>query len=90
MYVEGSLISNQSMSGTLYASTKQARIGGWYNGGNPENADAYYDEYRISNIARWTGSSFTPDTRPYGLNYTQGHGTGLYAINNSNVPNRIS
>lgn len=32
--------------------------------GNDSNCDGYYDEFRISNIARWTGN-FTPPTKPY-------------------------
>ena len=60
LFIQGKLISKAKMSGAI--SSKQFAIGARYNDGQyPNTQPMFIDEFRISNIARWT-TDFTPTT----------------------------
>lgn len=64
----GSSVGTVSISGSLATFTIPLRIGVVNAGFSP--LDGNLDEYRVSNVARWT-SNFTPPTSPYiGDSYT--------------------
>jgi len=64
LYIDGQKQTTKSISGTIYNSTAVAMIGA----NNPASPTyynyGYIDEFRFSNIARWT-TNFTPPTIPY-------------------------
>ena len=58
LFIQGKLISKAKMSGAI--SSKQFAIGARYNDGQyPNTQPMFIDEFRISNVARWT-TDFTP------------------------------
>lgn len=58
LFVQGKLISKAKMSGAI--SSKQFAIGARYHDGQyPNTQPMFIDEFRISNVARWT-TDFTP------------------------------
>jgi hypothetical protein len=58
LFVQGKLISKAKMSGAI--SSKQFAIGARYHDGQyPNTQTMFIDEFRISNVARWT-TDFTP------------------------------
>jgi hypothetical protein len=58
LFIQGNLISTKTMSGVV--SSKQFAIGARYDDGQyPNTKPMFIDEFRISNIARWT-TDFTP------------------------------
>lgn len=63
LYRNGKLFASAGMSGNVWAGGGQATIGGYYTG-SPDYFRGYIDEFRISDIARWT-SDFTPPDKPY-------------------------
>lgn len=64
-YRNGTLYWTTSISGNIYHSngTFMGAIGD-YRSGDPSQFIGYIDEFRVSNVARWTGN-FTPPTKPY-------------------------
>lgn len=71
IYQNGVNVGSSSISGSIYTTTifgvslgitVDASSGSTINTGN--YIAAYFDEFRISNVARWT-SDFTPPTEPY-------------------------
>ncbi len=62
LYIDGTLASTQSGS-TAQTQTSDVAIG-YYINNNDNYLDGYIDEYRISNIARYTGN-FTPSTSAF-------------------------
>lgn len=61
IFINGQKLAERS-SYYPYLKDHKLCIGG--RDGYDANCDGYYDEFRISNIARWT-SNFTPPTKPY-------------------------
>ena len=66
-YVNGTQIgTTQTLTETISASAENLVIGGGATGSYPQfKFGGYLDEIRISNVARWTGTSFTVPTAPY-------------------------
>jgi hypothetical protein len=69
LYLNGTSIGSASSSGSIGTTAQSFTIGvenetgtRWYTG--------YLDEFRVSNIARWT-SNFNPPTSPYGVPVSQ-------------------
>ena len=62
LYIDGTLASTQSGS-TAQTQTSDVAIG-YYINNNDKYLDGYIDEYRISNVARYTGN-FTPSTSAF-------------------------
>lgn len=63
-YRNGILFSTQALTGAIaYSSSAQMAIGD-YRFYDPSYFIGYLDEFRISDVARWT-SDFTPPTEPY-------------------------
>lgn len=72
VFLNGTLDGSMTMSGTMNISTFTARVGSFYNGSADISiTSGYFDEFRISNTARWT-TNFTPPTIPYGQQYVTG------------------
>ena len=72
VFLNGTLDGSVTMSGTMNTSTVAARIGSFWTGASELSiSNAYFDEFRISNTARWT-SGFTPPTIAYGQQYVTG------------------
>ena len=63
-YKNGILKSSTSASLNLSSTTYNFTIGATANDQTQTLMQAYLDEFRVSNIARWT-SNFTPPTEPY-------------------------
>lgn len=63
-YRNGTLFWSQTISGAVYSSGKYMSAIGDYRTGDHNYFVGYIDEFRISNIARWT-ANFTPPTEPY-------------------------
>ncbi len=66
-YINGTLVDSQVIPAAIFASTNPLAIGNFVNEAAvpTQETTAYYDEVRISNIARYNGASFTPETQPY-------------------------
>lgn len=62
IYYNGSLDGTVSCSSSIYAGNFTATIGKWRT--NAQSLPMLIDEFRISNVARWT-ENFTPPTQPY-------------------------
>jgi len=60
LYQQGSSVGSYSDSTDLYSG--RLHLGGRYS--NQNHAQGYFDEVRVSSIARYT-SNFTPDTEPF-------------------------
>lgn len=72
VFLNGTLDGSAAMSGTMNTSTTAARLGSFYNGTSDISiSSAYFDEFRISNTARWT-SNFTPPAMAYGQQFVTG------------------
>ena len=72
VFLNGTLDGSVTMSGTMNTSTVAARIGSFWTGASELSiSNAYFDEFRISNTARWT-ASFIPPTIDYGQQYVTG------------------
>lgn len=63
-YRNGTKFAQTSISGSIYSGTDYPSAIGDYRSGDHAHFIGYIDEFRISNIARWTGA-FTPPTEPY-------------------------
>ncbi|EOQ37939.1 LamG-like jellyroll fold domain-containing protein [Butyricicoccus pullicaecorum] len=64
-YKNGSLFLKTSMSGTIYNDSSHRSAIGKYREGEPDTCFiGYIDEFRISDVARWT-EDFTPPTESY-------------------------
>ena len=83
LYLNGKLEVSATL-GLPYRSG-QLKINGWTDNSN-WLANCYIDEFRVSNIIRWT-TNFTPNTIEYGiiLKYLIQDGTELKTINGSNL-----
>lgn len=62
LYVNGNKVTSAAIKSVSFLST-DLTIGGRTSNNNVPNGN-YLDEFRISNIVRWTGN-FTPPTKPY-------------------------
>lgn len=72
VFLNGALDGSTTMSGTMNTSTVAARIGSFWTGASELSiSNAYFDEMRISNTARWT-SNFTPPAIAYGQQFVTG------------------
>lgn len=64
-YRNGVQFASATVSGAVQAVTSQMCIGA-HGGGNYQYFHGYIDEFRISDIARWT-ADFTPPSEPYNV-----------------------
>jgi hypothetical protein len=62
VYINGVFDASVAFSGSFQDMSGSIYIGAYSDGQSPFSG--YLDEYRVSNVARWT-SSFTPPTAPY-------------------------
>lgn len=62
-YRNGKEFTSATVSGAVQAVTSNMCVGA-HGGGNYQYFKGYIDEFRISNIARWT-ANFTPPDKPY-------------------------
>jgi len=63
LYIDGTLVATYSSSYSFGSSSLALTVGN-YGGRGAYAANAYIEEFRISNIARWT-ADFTPPTSAY-------------------------
>lgn len=63
-YRNGSKFAATGINGTIYSGDEFSMCIGDYRGYEPCPFIGYIDEFRISDVARWT-SNFTPPTEPY-------------------------
>jgi hypothetical protein len=63
-YYDGTRVDTRTISGTLHDSTDDLYLGSYFGSGGNEY-DGYADEFRISNTARYTGSSYTVPTEAF-------------------------
>ena len=69
-YKNGIAIKSGKVSGNIYPNANLPFVIGDYKnlGWNNRHLNGYIDEFRISDVARWT-SDFTPPTTPYNRNF---------------------
>lgn len=63
-YRNGTLFATHSASGSILTKAGVPMSVGDYRAGDPNPYTGYIEEFRISDIARWT-ANFTPPTEPY-------------------------
>lgn len=63
-YKNGVKFASTSINGTIFQDSKYDMCIGDYRAGDPDYFIGYIEEFRISDVARWT-SNFTPPTKPY-------------------------
>ena len=63
-YRNGVQFASTALNGVIFISDNYPSVIGDYRQGDPNPFIGYIDEFRISNIARWT-ENFTPPTKPY-------------------------
>ncbi len=63
-YYDGTRVDTRTISGTLHASTEPMLLGSYFGTASNEY-NGYADEFRISNSARYTGSSYTVPNTPF-------------------------
>ena len=63
-YKNGTLFASTSINGTIFQDSKYDMCIGDYRAGDHDYFIGHIEEFRISDVARWT-SNFTPPTKPY-------------------------
>lgn len=66
VYRNGVLFSSSPISGSIAYSAEYKMVIGDHREGDHNYFKGYIDEFRISNVARWT-SNFTPPSEPYSI-----------------------
>ena len=63
-YYDGTRVDTRTLAVTLHASTEPVYIGSYFGTANNE-INGYIDELRVSDSARYTGTSYTVPTEPF-------------------------